>query len=450
MRFFRLDALPLGFHHDEALDALSALEIWTKGQHPIFFPQQGSREPLMIYLESLSILALGPTRMAARLAQACVGTAGVIAAWLLMRQMFGRRVALLGTAVMAASFWQMFESRLGLRAISQPLVETLCLLFFWRTLTGRHWRDAALAGGFLGLSLYTYTAARALPILLIALVLWQASTSRGFIGKQWSRILLTAAVSLVVVAPLGWYAVQHPEDFFGRSLQVNVLNPEPYTGAALAGGPASSVLHTLGMFSIQGDSEWKYNIGGLPVFDWPLSALFYGGIVLAIARVVSDLRTPRRQRPIASPHAVVLLWLVVMLLPGFLSGEAPHFLRTIGIIPVVFVLPALALDWAIGRWSLALAGTALLMAGEGVETGYRYFQEWAHAPSAYYAMQADTADVAGYLRQVNPSEPILFSSEYPGHPTLNYLAPRQYAGIRWFNGRESLALPPPGQPYLYV
>ncbi|MFI5265776.1 MAG: glycosyltransferase family 39 protein [Chloroflexota bacterium] len=450
LRFYRLDALPLGFHHDEALDSIAALEIWTKGQHPIFFPQQGSREPLMIYLESLGILALGATRLGARIAQACVGTAGVVAAWFLVREMFGRRVALLASACMAFSFWQMFESRLGLRAISQPLVEALCLLFFWRTLAHRYWRDAVIAGALLGLTMYTYTAARALPLLFVAVALWQLATVPAFLAKHWSRLLAVAGVALVVFAPLGVYALRHPEDFLGRSLQVNLLSPEPFTGAAYSGGVGESVLKTLGMFSIQGDPAWKYNIGGQPVFDWPMSALFYGGIVLALLAIAGYVRTRRAERPVASPHAFLLLWLAVMLLPGFLSSEAPHFLRTIGIMPGVFVIPALALSWLIERWRWAAPAAAVFLAGEGAETGYHYFEEWAHSPEAYYAMQADAADVAGYLKDLPGQEPVLFSSEYPGHPTLLYLAPKKFESIRWFNGREGLAFPPPGQPYLYV
>lgn len=450
LRFYRIDALPLGFHHDEGLDATAALEIWSKGQHPIFFPQQGSREPLMIYLESLGILALGATRTGARIMQACVGTAGVVAAWFLVREMLGRRVALLAAACTAVSFWQMFESRLGLRAISQPLFETLGLLFFWRTLTRRSWWDAALAGLFLGLTMYTYTASRALPFLLMALAVWQLATAPSFLSKQWGRLLVVGGVTTAVFAPLGVYALQRPDDFFGRSLQVNLLSPQPFTGAADSGGVGVAVLKTFGMFSVQGDPEWKYNIGGLPVFDWPMSALFYGGLLLAVVGTAAYLRTPRRDREPASPYAFLLLWLMVMLLPAFLSNEAPHFLRTIGIIPAVFVFPALALVWLIERWRWAAPIAFVLLAGEAAETGYRYFQQWGHSSAAYYAMHADAADVADFLRTQAKPGPVLFSSEYPGHPTLLYLAPRQFDSIRWFNGREGMAFPPAGQTYLYV
>src|SRR5581483_5961450 len=60
------------------------------------------------------------------------------------------------------------------------------------------------------------------------------------------------------------------------------------------------------------------------------------------------------------------------------------------------------------------------------------------------------ADVAGWLESQPQQQPVLFSSEYPGHPTLLYLAPKAFDHIRWFNGRQSLALAAPGPPTLYV
>src|SRR5581483_2661616 len=474
LRPFRLDELPLGFHYDEGLDAISALEIWSKGIHPIFFPSSGSREPLMIYLDSFGILALGATRLGARIMQALVGTGTVLAVWFLFKELFRRRNAaraerseasgasewnvgaLLATAFMAVSFWHMFESRLGLRAISQPLVQTLCLLFFWRALVYRRWRDALLSGVFLGLAMYTYTAARVLPLLFLVVVVWQAATTQQFARRQWSRMLALAGTGLLVFLPLGIYAITNVDAFFGRSLQVNVLNPQPFTGSDQAGGVVTAVARTLGMFSIQGDPAWKYNLGGQPVFDWPVAALFYAGVLLAVARVIAYLGEKQAARPTASPEAFLLLWMAVMLVPGFLSSEAPHFLRTLGIIPAVFAFPALTLDWLSGlprrTWAprAGLGLLTLVLLGEGGAAYYRYFVLWAHDPAAYYGMQADAADVAAYLAQLPQPEPALFSSEYPGHPTLLYLAPKEFGSIRWFNGRESLAIPPAGRSMLYV
>ncbi len=164
-----------------------------------------------------------------------------------------------------------------------------------------------------------------------------------------------AVTGIIVFLPLGIHFWQHPEDFFGRSLEVNVISPQQFTGSSAAGGVGTAVLNTLGMFSFRGDGAWKYNLSGQPVFDWPMSALFYVGVVLALAGVVTYLRRKRTERDPASPHAFVLLWIVVMLLPGFISSESPHFLRTIGITPAVFMLPALTIDWLAARWRFGAA-----------------------------------------------------------------------------------------------
>ncbi|MHB8620373.1 MAG: glycosyltransferase family 39 protein, partial [Chloroflexota bacterium] len=451
LRFYRLDALPLGFHHDEALDAISAAGIW-RGDHPIFFTNTNPREPLMIYLQSLGILAFGPTRLGARSMQAAVGTAGVLAAWFLVKELAGRRVALLAAGFMAVSFWQMFESRISARAISEPLVGTLCFLFFWRTLAERRRRDTLLAGLFLGLSLYTYTNARAIPIFLVLMVAWQLCFSPRFFRETWRHMLAAAGTGVVAFLPLGVYFLRHPNQFWGRSLQVNVVNPQAYTGSSHAGGVETAVLHTLGMFSFRGDTVWKYNLSGLPVFDWPVSILFYGGLLLALAGTVAYVRQPRSARPTVSLYPFLLLWMVAMLVPGFLSSESPHFLRTIGVIPAVFVFPALAVDWLGRRWRFALPLAGVLIAAEGVETYQHYFGQWAHSTAAYYAQQGNIADVARWLARLpaGDREPILFSTEYPGHPTILYLAPGAFGRIRWFNGQQSLPFPPAGRNALYV
>ncbi|HUZ77502.1 MAG TPA: glycosyltransferase family 39 protein [Chloroflexota bacterium] len=448
LRFYMLNTLPVGFHHDDALDGLTALGI-LKGNFAIFFNNYNPREPLMIYFQSIGEFLFGPTRLGASSMPAVFGVTEIVLTWLLTREMFGRRVALLAAAFTAVSFWHMFVSRLSERAISQPLVEMLCLYFFWRTLARRRWRDAIPAGVFLGLVLYTYTAARAVPILLLLMVLWQLATVPRF-WRALGQMFTIAGVGLVVFLPLGIHFLQHPGDFYGRSLEVNVVAPERFTASGGAGGVGTAVLNTLGMFSIRGDNTWKYNLSGQPVFDWPLSALFYAGIVLAVVGVAAYLRRRRATRAPADAYAFVLIWMFAMLIPGFISSESPHFLRTIGIVPAVFVLPALTVSWLASRWRWVLPLAGVLVAAEGAETYVHYFHDWAHNPAAYYANQGNVADAAEYLKTVPASVPILFSTEYPNHPTVLYLAPKVFPRVRWFDGRSSIVFPPAGQKALYV
>jgi hypothetical protein len=68
-RFWQLDAIPPGFHYDEAYEALEAWRVMTQpGYHPIFFPGNFGVEPMFIYLTSLAFRLFGATH-------ACAGPA---------------------------------------------------------------------------------------------------------------------------------------------------------------------------------------------------------------------------------------------------------------------------------------------------------------------------------------------------------------------------------------
>ena len=44
-------------------------------------------------------------------------------------------------------------------------------------------------------------------------------------------------------------------------------------------------------------------------------------------------------------HIFLLIWLVVMLLPTVLSGDAPHFGRMVGAVPAIAIMMSLGLAW---------------------------------------------------------------------------------------------------------
>ncbi|MBU1880064.1 MAG: hypothetical protein KJ734_14050, partial [Chloroflexi bacterium] len=186
-----------------------------------------------------------------------------------------------------------------------------------------------------------------------------------------------------------------------------------------------------GMFGLRGDEAWRHNLAGKPVFD-PLTAiLFYIGVLLAIWR----WRQPR--------YALLLAWLGVMLLPGVISQGAPHFLRTIGIMPAVFVFPALAVT---GIWSwltadrarlprftfdvlrltfVGLVIVALLL--NAALTYHDYFDTWAHSEETFYAYHGDAAEIAGRMNALDGPGVVfllpishLWPPDYT-HKTIDYL-----------------------------
>ena len=330
LRVVALDRFPPGLYHDEAYYGLDAVGVLEGNLH-VYFPANNGREPLFIYLASVAIAILGPTALALRLTAAYVGTLTIAASYALGAQLFDRRVGLAAAAWMAVTLWPVWLSRTGFRAGTLPCVLALAVAataYAVRRNPSRRW---LLVSGFLaGLTMYTYTAARVLPLfgLCFALVLlWRRRLPFDLL-RPW---LAAAGVTLL---PLVIHFARVPADILGRAEQVMVGG-----GAAGNGGlegKASLVWHNVqavvGMLFGQGDSIPRHNLGGHSVF-WPFSApaVFVGVIIL-----IAGLRGKR-----ANAHLFILLWFAFMSLPTILAEDAPHYLRAVGLLPAIMLLPAL-------------------------------------------------------------------------------------------------------------
>jgi hypothetical protein len=146
-----------------------------------------------------------------------------------------------------------------------------------------------------------------------------------------------------------------------------------------------------------------------------------------------------------------------MLLPSALATDeiTPSNLRAVGLLPFVFVFPAL------GLWTLASAFRRLLEPEEHLArfvlpascflllflsafaVAPTYF-EWANTSALYYAADGDLADIAAYLNQADLTRttPYVASRHYR-HPTLAFLA-QDYDEIRWLTDGRTLVFPPEG------
>jgi 4-amino-4-deoxy-L-arabinose transferase-like glycosyltransferase len=389
-RLYHLETLPPGLYTDEAYYALDALDVLA-GARPLYFPANNGREPLFIYLLSFSIEALGRTPYAVRLPAALFGILNVLAAYALGRALFGGRVGLLMAALTAGSLWAIALSRIGLRATTLPPLAAFMLAALvagWRSNALRSRRRLwllALSGALCGLCFYTYLSARLIPLPLAALgLVWYAARGRqrAFPTRE---LLAFGLPAMLVAAPLAAYAVAEPAIYLGRAEQVSILNRPEGARKLLA-----NVWAIVGAFTWQGDLNARHNLPGRPVFDPLLSVAFWAGVGLAMYRAW-------RARDTAC--ALALLWTGTMLAPTVLSDNAPHFLRAIGALPMIFAFPALALEslWRHNRWwaRAAVLGGVALSAGLAV---YGYFGPYARNPDTRYFFQAAAVELAHEAR----------------------------------------------------
>jgi 4-amino-4-deoxy-L-arabinose transferase-like glycosyltransferase len=110
-------------------------------------------------------------------------------------------------------------SRLGFRVISQPLLMALAVAALFRGLRGGRWPWLWLAGLLIGLTAYTYLAARLFPVLLAfaLLPLLLDPRTRALRARQ---LLLVALVAFLTALPLLAYFAAHPDAFWVRIGQV--------------------------------------------------------------------------------------------------------------------------------------------------------------------------------------------------------------------------------------
>ncbi|MBK8903733.1 MAG: glycosyltransferase family 39 protein [Anaerolineaceae bacterium] len=437
LRLYHVGSWPPGLYRDEAFNGLDALRV-LQGDLAVFFTANNGREPLYIYLTTLSIALLGRTVLAMRLAAAVVGSLTTGLVYKLGRSWFGWRVGLLTAWLWAITLWPVHLSRLGLRAILLPAVLALA---FWlgteayRRSQPRWW---LAAGAVYGLGFYTYLAIRFTPLLLLAVgafLLWRGQWERLRRGVGW--FVLGTAVILIPLALFYW---QNPELLLGRTGQVSILNPA-INGGDLWGTLWRHIWRSLALFFWQGDTILRHNPAGRPLFDW----LMAGPFVLGLLWCLRHWRQPAA--------AIVLLWSSLMLGVTILAEDTPHFLRAVGILPAAIFLPALGLAW-LWRWSrlpqvVRRGLVAALVAGSLLLTVWDYVN-YSQQPDTALLFEAAATELAESLNGEAAGTAVYLDrwfwdeASQKGWPSIPFLA--DLSDVTLY--RPETGLPPaaPGQP----
>ncbi|WP_420631974.1 hypothetical protein [Candidatus Leptofilum sp.] len=438
LRLWQLDSFPPGLYHDEAYNGLDALslvqgeqfpkfyegwELYAEEAHgdnppeptrwPIFFEGNYGREPLHVYLMAVSIWLFGATPFAIRFVPAIFGVLAVLLTYFAAKELLGggesKPVGEMGgtvrrpaTAMSITSEWiplvaafflaillpAIHFSRFGLRAMVFVPVEMLTIIFFWRgynlsqiTLSPRHRRSQnaitvsfLAAGFFLGLSIYIYAAARLFPLLFVLFVLFWAWQDWSGLRRNLLNVGGMTAVSLLTALPILLFFWRYPYFFVFRIAYVanrgrGTVADQPLLTWLLNVGRVFRGLYW------QGETHFRHNLPGRPYLD-PIQATFF---TLGVVQTVRQKLNPRA--------VFLLLWLLVMLLPTIMSGDAPHFGRMTGAAGPLAILVAVGAVWLFSVTSkpitvhrILITGYCLLLFGSLAFTVRDYFGRYANHP----------------------------------------------------------------------
>ncbi len=432
LRLWRLGEVPPGLCHDEVANWLIARDILA-GHHAVYFTAAYGHEPLYHYVQAATVALFGDHWLGLRYPSVAFGLLGLAVTYALTRRLFGVRVALPTAAYLAAAFWPVFYSRVALRAVALPFLAALAAYLAVR-MSG--WKSlwAALP---LGLAFYTYMAARALPLIVAAGLLYLLLVAPRPLLRRWREVGLTLLLAALVAAPLVVYLVSHP----GAESRIAAVR-EPLD-RLLAGDPAPverNFVANLGLFTVAGDPWPRQNIPGRPVFADPLNAaLFYAGVLVAVYR----WREPR--------YGLLLIGLLGSLAPSVATAVAPSSIRDILGLVVVFVFPALplaALSRRLSRPWLVLVAPAVCALST-----VPYFTTWPQHPVVRFDYQSDLTAVAHRLDELPPAVPVAvggLSVHTMDGPGLALAARRDTAAVRLCDTRETLVIPGGGATAAYL
>jgi 4-amino-4-deoxy-L-arabinose transferase-like glycosyltransferase len=458
-RFFRLHTLPPGLYPDEAMNGNDALASLDSGRFAVFYPENYGREGLFIWIVALSLKLLGTSVQALRGPSAVIGTLTIAAMYLLASELYGRRVAVLSSSLAAVSFWHVDFSRMGLRGILVPLLLSLAFGVLLHGLRTRRASAVILAGVLFGVGAYTYVAFRAAFVLLAVTLLlvpregWPAAAgtrSRGpHLARGWLPGAFLVTVGLVAL-PLVTFSLRHPDEFDFRLRRVSVMAAEDAPEALWR-----STFLTARMFFVRGDGNPRHSYRRAPVLPLVVSPFFGLGLALAVKRAVSSRKGGRAEARPSSllgdrRRALFLLsWMAIMALPVVLTGRGvPHALRSIGMLPAVFILAAsglVAVADAAGRiHRVAPLALSLCVVGAAAVQGYRaYFVEWGGDPSLREAFRQDLVEKAEYLKTLSSAARAYVVANGRGLPAPYPDGPPMPAQTLLFLLHEDCARPAP-------
>jgi hypothetical protein len=440
LRLYRLDEIPPGVTHDEADTGYFVEVVYRTGRLSQVDTPYGYAYKPFTQVSAVPFMAFfGANDLALRFHAAFWGLVLLVFTYLWARRAFGVAAGLGGAAMVAVTFWTVFDSRFALNSPPSPALFSGAVYFLWLAMDDgggkRRWWAWTLFALMLPGSFYAYEAAGAAAMAFALFFVYLTFTDRARFRRHGAWLAGSLIVAGLLVAP-------------------HVLDPSSWGRTNTLSGPIreaaqgnfwpllNNVVSTLGTFSFSGDSLVTYNLPHRPIFDPVVSVFFYGGILLCLWR----WRKPA--------YAFVLMWMILGILPSLLLGEWTSTLHSKAAETPILILPALCavelgrfVTGRFGRrWTRVFATACVIwLVVVAALTGYDYFVRWGQSPDARAAYFHNLVSIADYLEDGDYSGDVALSSPFPDVPLDPFIADmrlhRDDVRVCWFDARWAVVFP---------
>ena len=346
LRVVALKDYPIALHNDE-MSCMIEARGFLESNKALFDLGWFSCPNLGFFLTSLSLRILGPTLLALRLSSVFLGLVSLIAAYLLVRRLFGVRPALVLLLLTTPFHWHLHFSRTGFTYMQAGSL-TVVAVFIFAIAIDRHSPVLfGCAGVVTGIAFQTYYAAWLTPFIIGTWAVARLLSDREQGKIAIKGFVVTMVLFIVTLAPLLAHYVERPDGVISRPRRVFLLSEKNQKHVLTSYGtsePAKLLAMNavrLGRFLVGkvGDSSVQYGLQG-QFFDPFVLPLFLAGLAYALTLV----RHPGGQ----------LLWiwfLGTMIAGGLLTIDSIFSPRLIGITAIVLLFPVLLIDRLLrARW----------------------------------------------------------------------------------------------------
>ncbi len=343
-RLYLLSELPYPWSYDETTIGLEGQRILSPSTTNLFDAGWSGNPNLSFSPTALGIVIMGNSIDALRGTSAVLGTLTILFLYLLAREFFDRRTALISAAFMISFPYHLQFSRLGVLTIQDGFMVTLTLWLVARAIRTDRASSYLLAGFASGLNLYAYVGSRLVLALALVVLAATAVRRRDYLRAHVRHLLVYLGATILTLAPMGVFFVEHPQIFNSRLGQVGIIQSGWLAGELHAPGKtiATILLDQVTRSTLVYIATGAYG----SFFNSPQPYLSLGAALLFVIGMAVAF-----QRASRIPSLVLLLWFwSVVVLGGVLTISPPANTRLVMTSPAVAIFVAIGLTTLLDLW----------------------------------------------------------------------------------------------------
>ena len=424
LRVTNLTTIPLPVEQDEAALAHESVHVLEGQMKNMFMSGLQGHATMQFFAEAAYLKVFGINVFSFRLITAVVGILTIPVFYVLLRQMFGRAVALVGAVFLTGYALHVHYSRVGMENIADPFLMAASLYFAWRASRDGKTVDFVLTGLVLGLGLYLSPAARVIPIIIAALFGYTLLRRPSFLRRLLPGVGVMALAYGAAALPVAVFWITHNSFFMDRTNVVGIYQSHWIDQQQAAGRSTVDILWDQSVKAFGGfvkctDVSIFYR-GPVPLVDRLTLVPFLLGIGYSIYKVFD-----------ARYFLLLAIFGAVVVTGGVLTVEPPTSQRLLGTIPAVAAFTAIGIKLIADQASRLKPGTMPVVAGVAVAALFTvnvnyYFFQYTHAGYSSDLNNRVAAQVVDYVRTL-PEETRLYWYGDPrmylsggGHPAMTF------------------------------